>query len=185
MPPLPQDRALEERMPGEKECQELEAREDSGSTSAEVWLLEENGTEGVEFWESLKAKPPVAQSWKTSVDVQQQGFSDTHATGNQQRHGEKSKTPVTVVQSEMSPTHRSFPVFAEEVLSVETDSVDFGSVLAASAVPDTACRRTLIGEYTLSRLERHLMKQGYKVRKIPGEFSFRFGNSGTLVSREI
>ena len=29
------------------------------------------------------------------------------------------------------------------------------------------------------------MKQGYKVRRVPGEFSCRFGNSGTLVSREI
>ena len=147
--------------------------------------MEEKGEGDAEFWESLKEKPPTAKSWKTSVDVQQDGFSDTHATGNQQRHGAKSKTTVTVVQQEMSPTRGSFRFSEKEVLSVEPDSVDFDPILETNAVPDTACRRTLIGEYTLSRLERHLMKQGYKVKKVPGEFSFRFGNSGTLVSREI
>ena len=165
---------------------------------SEVWIMDDGLSDkrSSDLWESLQEKPPMAQSWKTSVDVQQDGFSDTHATGNQQRHGDDDfKTTITEVQQVKSPTREEFseeevlsvidvPV-EFEVLSAERALANFDPILETNAVPDTACRRTLIGEYTLSRLEQHLMKQGYKVKKVPGQFAFRFGNSGTLVSHEI
>ena len=35
----------------------------------------------------------------------------------------------------------------------------FDPALGRNAIPDTACRRTLIGSYTLRQLEQHLLKQ--------------------------
>ena len=52
------------------------------------------------------------------------------------------------------------------------------------AVPDTACRRTLIGAYTLRRLEQHLGSQGLKVIRRSEPSEFRFGNDQTLTSTE-
>lgn len=79
--------------------------------------------QGKNLWDMMaEAAPARAKTWKTSVDVQQPGFSDTHATGNQQRfqadgHGRnEEKTEVRVVHliNDASPTQGNSP---EEVLS--------------------------------------------------------------------
>ncbi|CAE7172674.1 unnamed protein product [Symbiodinium microadriaticum] len=52
--------------------------------------------------------------------------------------------------------------------------------LADHGVPDTACRRTLVGESVLKRMSGMLRKLGLRVRFIRENHEFRFGNSGTL-----
>lgn len=162
---------------------------------SEVWIMDEaDETKGSDLWESMmtEAKPTRTKTWKASVDVQQPGFSDTHATGNQQRlevsgrgnDDDDEKTEVTVVHltQDASPTQDNSP---EEVLSVDDSAECFDQALATNAVPDTACRRTLIGAYTLGKVEEHLQKQGYQVKRVKGDSTFKFGNAGTLVSREV
>ncbi|CAE7298082.1 GIP [Symbiodinium sp. CCMP2592] len=54
--------------------------------------------------------------------------------------------------------------------------------LAEHGVPDTACRRTLIGESVLQRMSETLAKSGLRVRFVRENHEFRFGNAGTLRS---
>ena len=69
------------------------------------------------------------------------------------------------------------PLFAaEEVLSAERPDAAESDMTWRSAVPDTACGRTLVGAYTLQMLEQHLGNQGYRVVKRRGksmEISFQ------------
>lgn len=57
--------------------------------------------------------------------------------------------------------------------------------ISSHAVPDTACRKTLIGQYTLRDMERHVHDRGLKVKRLKGVNVFRFGNAGELTSTEI
>ena len=57
--------------------------------------------------------------------------------------------------------------------------------LGSHAVPDTACRKTLIGDYTLREMERHVEQLGGTVCGRHEVNTFRFGNSGELVSSEV
>lgn len=92
-----------------------------------------------------------------------------------------------MVQLDASPTPEDssddFP--EQDVLSAEVGTEVFDETLSRNAVPDTACRRSLVGAYTLGRLEAHLKKQGYQVKRVKGNSTFRFGNAGTLVSQEV
>ena len=51
-------------------------------------------------------------------------------------------------------------------------------------MPDTACRRTLVGARTLLRIEEGLKGQGLSVQRAQVQNAFRFGNAGTLESTE-
>ena len=76
----------------------------------------------------------------------------------------------------------------EEVLSAEGSSdtgLSFDPSLAFCGVPDTACRRTLVGAYTLRNIADLLATQGLSVKRARYRSQFRFGNSGTLVSEQI
>ena len=61
----------------------------------------------------------------------------------------------------------------------------FDPALGRNAIPDTACRRTLIGSYTLRQLEQHLLKQGKIIMRRNESNEFRCGNNGTLISKEV
>ena len=52
--------------------------------------------------------------------------------------------------------------------------------LATHGVPDTACRRTLIGESVLSRMSEVLGKAGLGVKVVDEENEFKFGNAGVM-----
>ena len=174
--------------------------------SAEVVVIDEKEESHDQLWQLFREKPPRKQTWKTSVDVQQTGFSDTHATGNQQiQYEENEINPFTVASHvDLSPvpeqrhfaesfvtdffsaSNDEFGFSPEEVLSAESGLAGCDDPeLGRCAVPDTACRRTLVGAYTLLILEQHLKRQGYRVVRKRGESEFRFGNAGTLVSREV
>ena len=84
-----------------KECPEKNSRSSSASTSkikhvekeshatevmsAEVVQLVTGDSEHDQVWQMFNAKPAKTVSWKSSVDVQKDGFADSHATGNRQR----------------------------------------------------------------------------------------------------
>ena len=104
-----------------------------------------------------------------------------------QRQPEHKSSRTTVVDfgPSKSPTLCSFS--PEEVLSAEslTGTVSFDPALAVCGVPDTACRRTLVGAYTLQNIADLLAAQGLSVRRVKFRSHFRFGNAGTLVSEQI
>ena len=52
-------------------------------------------------------------------------------------------------------------------------------------MPDTPCRRTLIGQYALQDMERHVIRTGLRVVRRSEVNSFRFGNSGESTSTEV
>jgi len=56
--------------------------------------------------------------------------------------------------------------------------------LSEHAVPDTACRKTLVGAYTLRALELNLNDRGYKIHRRRENNEFKFGNAGVLKSEE-
>ena len=136
--------------------------------------------ETIEMLKKFEAKP-IRWGEGQANDVRNAGFADTHSTGNRQRET-SSATVVHVKPS--SPTLEDSP---EEVLSADTASsvAGFDPTLAQCGVPDTACRRTLVGAYTLECIATRLRSQGLRVLRSPCRNSFRFGNDGTLVSEEV
>ena len=56
--------------------------------------------------------------------------------------------------------------------------------LASHGVPDTACRRTLIGESVLSRISDVLSESGLRVRKLTKSMSFVLGMLGCFGPRK-
>ncbi|CAE7771573.1 rluD [Symbiodinium sp. CCMP2592] len=57
--------------------------------------------------------------------------------------------------------------------------------LATHGVPDTACRRTLIGESVLSRMSEVLEKEGLRVRFVDECHEFKFENAGCGVKMKL
>ena len=86
-----------------------------------------------------------------------------------------------VVQSERRPKPEIFQDIFEgqDLLSEGLDPL-----LTSCGVPDTACRRTLVGEETLRGIEVVLRGNGMGVKKAKVSNQFRFGNSGTIQSDE-
>ena len=64
-------------------------------------------------------------------------------------------------------------------------SEQYDADLERRGVPDTACRRSLIGEQVLNRMERYVIREGNKVIRRPCTMTFKFGNAGNLTSTEI
>ena len=60
-----------------------------------------------------------------------------------------------------------------------SDDVECASV-TTHAVPDTACRRTLIGQRVLEGLVKELGRRGLRVRYMDEKHEFKFGNAGKL-----
>ena len=77
---------------------------------------------------------------------------------------------------------RSFEVHSSD--SNFSNQAEYAASLDSHAVPDTACRKTLIGEAVLSRMELKAKEQGWKVVRKPCRAVFKFGNAGSLTSEE-
>lgn len=166
--------------------------------TAEVVTIQDNHDKHEHVWQLFSEAGSKTVSWKTKVDVQKEGFSDTHATGNQQRsvkdHGqheeietavatEKKKGPMLKGETEIFQTcsQGEKDVLSAGGLGFSSDRFD--DILSQNGVPDTACRRTLIGVYTLRKLEQHLLKSGKIIMKCNESNEFRFGNNETLISK--
>ncbi|CAK9001698.1 H3 lysine-79 specific) [Durusdinium trenchii] len=59
------------------------------------------------------------------------------------------------------------------------------AALETHGVPDTACRRSLVGENVLQRVEEYLKGHGRMVQRREATATFRFGNNGSLRAREV
>ena len=68
-----------------------------------------------------------------------------------------------------------------EIHQTDMESAD----LCEYAVPDTACRKTLVGEVILQGIEKRLNQKGLRVIRRHEKNEFRFGNAGTLISSEV
>ena len=69
-------------------------------------------------------------------------------------------------------------------MKVSSEEHSVTADLDEHAVTDTACRKTLVGEYTLRGMEAKLNPRGLRVRRRKEANGFRFGNAGTLISSE-
>ena len=142
-----------------------ESNQSRGSGPAEVQVqekisLEEEHAGHAEIWEMFRKRSPKSSAWKDqgATGVLNSGFADTHACGN----GETALRVNDGSLDDLSPTSKEetdSTVFqAEEVLSasqVLSGEVKTPIALGQCAVPDTACRRILVGEQTLLQIEEH------------------------------
>ena len=82
-----------------------------------------------------------------------------------------------------------FHEFLYESFAADQDDLescgDYVAQLDRHGVPDTACRRSLIGAHVLHDLEEVLRGKGKKVTRRKCMSSFKFGNAGELTSREV
>lgn len=62
---------------------------------------------------------------------------------------------------------------------------DYMAPLDRHGVPDTACRRSLVGARVLEQLEEHVRGLGEHVVRRKCKSAFKFGNTGELVSYEV
>lgn len=113
-------------------------------------------------------------------DCRNAGNADTHSTGNRQRDDQS----LVVQKEDVRRPERPFcqDGFHEAHLSEQFLN---DSCLATCGVPDTACRKTLVGHETLARIETELFKHGLKVKRATVSNEFKFGNAGTLQSTEV
>ena len=72
---------------------------------------------------------------------------------------------------------------SEAYMAVCDEPVEYAA-LSTHAVPDTACRRALIGARVLQGLESELRKKGLRVRYLDERHEFKFGNAGKLQTRQ-
>ena len=127
--------------------------------------------------DSVPSNYQVANQRTTMIKFEDGNWQQIHDDGeSRQKMGERW-TGSTEFQLSTSTS-------TSEVLTADIGLTEDSS-LAACGVPDTACRRTLVGAYTLTCIERLLARQGYQVRKVSESNQFRFGNSGVLSSDEV
>ena len=155
--------------------------------SADVCLTEHHGMG--EILDKFREKVPKTMGWKASManDVGNSGNAHTHATGNRQR----CENGITVSTKAESPAEKNenleinYPTNegqhdqrdrVQDVLNAEAeDQVCSDPFLAECGVPDTACRRPLVGAYTLSCIQRLLSGQGFRIPGASERNDFRFG----------
>ena len=178
--------------------------------TAEVLMVQpEMDREHEKVWNLFKTDNEVVKrvAWKSdsATDVQTTGFADTHSTGNRQRQSAHEMTEDGAVVATESPTSHHFgevlisekpqqfagasEVFAGnqclgsgegELRDQVNDSMSLYAAVGVSAVPDIACRRTLIGQYTLRAIEKHLLKQESQMGVFPS-----LATRGTLLQEKL
>ena len=177
-----------------KECPMKRSSASSTAASSEgkgkeVLFIESMDEETRRLWdvfvtEDSKVTKNVTWSNRQENDVQNSGSADTHSTGNRQRLGATEQPSVVRSMDERRFEQKVIrDAFPEEVLSSEAFAVD--SCLSYCGVPDTACRKTLVGAGVLARIEGVLERQGMTVKRARIPNDFRFGNAGVLRSSEV
>ena len=108
VPPVQAHRALEAWMPwrANKRASSSQSKPKENEShmtevmTAEVVTIQDNHDKHEHVWQLFSEAGSKTVSWKTKVDVQKEGFSDTHATGNQQRsvkdHGQHEEIETAV-----------------------------------------------------------------------------------------
>eukprot|EP00435_Cladocopium_sp_Y103_P072919 s192_g41.t1 len=152
-----------------------------GDKGKEVMLVE-NNPKVQQMWDIFMSGDPeekvVCWGQDLANDVRNSGNADTHSTGNRQRDGGSA-----VVHEDKCKRGLEQEVFSGE------DQLRAGNfddpILITCGVPDTACRKTLVGKNILAHIERHLSEHGMKTRRAKVSSEFRFGNNGILSSEEV
>ena len=161
----------------------------SESKGKEVLFIESMDEETRRLWdvfmtEDSKVAKNVTWRDQQENDVQNSGNADTHSTGNRQRLETPEQPSVVLSMDERRFEQKVMSdTFPKEVLSSEAFAVD--SCLSYCGVPDTACRKTLVGAGVLARIEGVLERQGMTVKRARIPNDFRFGNAGVLRSSEV
>ncbi|CAE7603031.1 unnamed protein product [Symbiodinium sp. CCMP2592] len=110
------------------------------------------------------------------------------------RHGADSKVADEDAIYDTNISEEVLIQFEQQVLSegLEPRGNDRSEVLLCEqgsvfehAVPDTACRKSLVGEYTLQGLQQCLRGRGYSVKFRKEVNDFRFGNAGVIRSEWV
>ena len=90
------------------------------------------------------------------------------------------------------PSCTDVATFEIDILSSESQGGDDSKAagqyiadLSDHGVPDTACRRSLVGASVLDRMEEHVRDLGCRVVRKKGINVFRFGNVESLTSNEL
>ena len=156
----------------------------SATTPSKEVLLVENSDQVKQMWESFITEKveDSDRGWQSNLPnhVLNPGFADTHSTGNRQISDET----VVVPHESTRRLERSFDVFhAQAEMSALSDTLE-DHALKRCGIPDTACRRTLVGETVLDGIEDHLSRRGLKVHRVEDNHDFRFGNNGMLSSTQ-
>lgn len=169
------------------------------SKGKEVHIIEDEQGNLQKMWDvfHIESEEDKVMDWGENLpnDVRNSGNADTHSTGNRQRHDVPDfRETVVHEHGERRLGEDNFGHFGHEVFEMSLDVLQgehelsahvSDPSLATCGVPDTACRRTLVGQETLAQIEKCLKKQGYKIHKAKVSSEFRFGNNGTLMSREV
>lgn len=160
------------------------ASSSSKNDKKEVLLVEQDEATK-KLWEAFYVTEEEADKtfpWGAGLpnDCRNSGNADTHSTGNRQREGDA----FPVVQMSVRRPEREGSVVGPHDAHV-SDQFLHDSSLTTCGVPDTACRKTLVGKETLHRIEAQLLKRGMKVKRAKVSNEFRFGNAGTLQSHEV
>ena len=118
----------------------------SATTPSKEVLLVENSDQVKQMWESFITEKveDSDRGWQSNLPnhVLKPGFADTHSTGNRQISDET----VVVPHESTRRLERSFDVFhAQAEMSALSDTLE-DHALKRCGIPDTACRRTLVGE---------------------------------------
>ena len=129
------------------------------------------------------------QKWKgiTKFHMKQEKKVHAQGQGEQVISKEHFIEPDVIDSFEAQTIQKGGSGPSHLTLESEEHSVFDGAnaPISSHAVPDTACRKTLIGQYTLRDMERHVHGRGLKVKRLKGVNVFRFGNAGELTSTEI
>ena len=159
---------VEDDMYDEADLEELFQRLNAaeGTKSAETLVIEQNHDQSM----SSVSEVPWGALSQASIDSPQSD-ADLGSPIGATAHDRFSQSFV----------FESFTADQEESEASE----DYVARLDRHGVPDTACRRSLIGEHVLHDLEEHLKGLGRKVVRRKCMSSFRFGNAGELVSHEV
>lgn len=130
--------------------------------------------------ETAEANKTMTWGAELPNDCRNSGNADTHSTGNRQR-----LDTFPVVQSvDVRRPERDRGVGGSHEAHVSDQFLE-DQCLTTCGVPDTACRKTLVGKDTLHRIESQLLKSGMKVKRAKISNEFKFGNAGTLQSSEV
>lgn len=146
-------------------------RAGTSSSAKEVHIIEGSDDEEQSFDRMLAM---------VDEEVEHYGELDIHLTNVEEEGMVEALSQSTGMIS--TEDCASFEVFQHDASAQEAY---MSAALDRHGVPDTACRRSLIGENVLHRLEEELRISGRRCMRKKGRNVFRFGNAETLCSTEI
>ena len=101
--------------------------------AAEVVTIQDNHDRHEQVWQLFPEAGSKTVDWKTSVGVQKQGFSDKHATGNQQRLAE-DQSQHEKIETAVATRNKVSPMLKNEFEIFHKINLDGQDVLSAESL---------------------------------------------------